>query len=182
MVSEYCKLGLYYCLKSVNWPLYKDSRSWWAYLHDDRACIDKHNLIKSFSFVEELYVKYGFNKKAKYGMLRNVATENACLAKLLQFKGPRSFELSKEAISKYVRNCKLFASNFSCEESCPAKSYTDIEKTCNDVREVKNCIESKLDGLAEKFQNLTLKLRKHQTETQGAQKTSCLYCQEAWHY
>lgn len=59
------------------------------------ARMDIKNLIKSLSFMDELYGKAGFNDKAKSGTLRKVATEHVRLVEFLLSIVPGSYETLK---------------------------------------------------------------------------------------
>lgn len=75
------------------------------------GCLDKYDLIKSLPFVEELYIKKGFNGKGKYGMTRKLVIEYATKAEILLLEGLGSYENLKEANFEYVRNFEACISN-----------------------------------------------------------------------
>lgn len=87
----------------------------------------------------------------------------------------------KEAITKYVRNCKSLTSKFSFEESRPASSKAPVKTMRTGMREIETRLDQKLHMLSAQFENLTLILNKKRVEPVKS-PIRCTFCKREIHY
>lgn len=82
---------------------------------------------------------------------------------------------------KYVHNVETFISNCLFEISRPAFCTAAVKSMMDDVKEIGARLDTKLDSLAEEFENLTLTLKKKSFESEKP-TVYCIYCQQPGHY
>ena len=146
------------------------------------AMLDESFILNSLEGIQKLYEKAGFDRNAKYGLLRNAIRQ--CKDEVSQFvfyQKPTNYEELVKATKDFVTYKESTRTNRS-------SSYGSKQVLLrSDVSS--RALESKVDSLTKQMAELTLLVKKSQIPSSDVRNAgfsndvpTCSYCKEGGHY
>ena len=149
------------------------------------ATIESADILGSMKIMDSLYGNAGFNEEAKYGLLRNSAVKHPDLAQFVIYRAPSAYAELKKTLKDFVSGRNAFLAATGSEGSPESKgSFVAPMKilTRPDARAgTEQQLEAKVDALANQMAELSLIVKKSQTQEGRNTTRQCSYCQKSGH-